>query len=435
VHGLAYRLLGNPSGAVLVAQEVYRRIHRTTSKMNPTLDPDFWVDSITYAVVDDLRRGLGSGLNPEEQFPEAGASGPGEGEGDRAGEDRRRRDRQVQEFLLELPAPARDLLVLSQYQGLPLSETAAILGRRESSLERELPRDLRGLGRRLREGEAGAPASTGELEEAGRAAVKGLSEVYPDPNVRDRIRRGFVLGGLVSNADFFAPPRPRWVTALRWSYLPVALLGFLVLGYFMNRGPEWMTIDAGNTGSVTVNGRLLSLSDPRARGSLGGGSRVELASNEPLLLLCPGRMALEVETGTRLRLPNPPGRWVGKRARGELTSGAVRIATGPEFRGATLELETPQGVVHVREGVGGIACGEDRTRVELLTGEGELGPDRRHLEPVRAGQGASLGETPGVSPPSSLGEGEANPLRRFRDRTRSLLEETTETADEGEGAE
>jgi len=438
-YSLAFRLLGTLSATDVAVQEVYVRIFRTTSRLNPTLDVELWMDSITYAVVEDLRRGSGKDLAPASSLPESGngigslpstpdppnareaESGPDEA----ARGERLRRDRRVQDVLKSLPARARDPLVLSQYQGLPLPEVASILGRREVLLERELPRDLQELGRRLREGEE--PTSPEELREAGRAALSGLSDVFPDPNLRDRIRRGFVLGHLASNAEFFAPPRPWWVSAVRWGYIPAALAGFLVLGAIMNRGPEWTLVHTGGTGSLEVDGQTYSLSDPDGRPRLHAGAHMELASHAPLLLLSRGNLVLEVENGTSLRIPDSPGRWFGKRVRGELEAGTIRVMTGPGFARARLDLETPRGLARIKEGVAEITSGE-ATRVELLDGEAELGADGTQLTPVPAGTSIDLGRE-GVWVPVPLPEPQIESLRAFGETMRPILVHTTETGD------
>jgi hypothetical protein len=263
----------------------------------------------------------------------------------------------------------------------------------------------------------------------GRAALLGLSDAFLDPNIRDRIKRGFVLGHLTSTSRFFAPPRPRWVSILRWGYMPAALVGFLVLGLFMNRGPGWTVVHADGTGSVQVNGEVVSLTDPSVRQVFRPGAWLRLSSSGPLLLLCRGNLVIEVEEGTSLRLPSSPGRWIGNKARGELTAGRVRIATGPAFAGAYLDLETPQGITRIREGVAQVVC-EQATRVDVLEGTALLGSGPRRLEPVPAGRMAVLsGE--GTPSPGPLPAEVAVVLGSFGGRTRTLLEHTTE---KGEGA-
>jgi RNA polymerase sigma factor (sigma-70 family) len=427
-HGLAFRLLGTPSAAEVAVQEIFVRIHRTTGKLNPTLDPELWVDAITYAVVEDLRRGKGRDLGPVEAL-----SGPdtdkAAAEGEAGQRERIQRETRIQNVLMELSTAARDLLVLSQYHGLPLAEAAQVLGRREPSLVRELPHDLAELGRRLRAGKEDAPAGRCELEEWGRAALLGLSDTFSDPNLRDRIKRGFVLGHLTSTPKFFSPPRPRWVSVLRWGYIPTAAAGLLVLGFFMNRGPDWTVVHAAGTGSVEVDGEVVSLTDPDAGRDLRPQTRIELTSSGPLLLLCRGNLVLEVEPGTSLRLPSSPGRWIGNSSRGYLAAGRVRIATGPAFEGAYLDLETPHGVARLREGVVGLAC-KDATRLDVLEGIALFGTGSRRLEPVPAGRTALLsGE--GSPAPGDLSAGEEAALDAFGGRARPLLEHTTE---EGEGA-
>jgi len=263
----------------------------------------------------------------------------------------------------------------------------------------------------------------------GRAALLGLSDTFSDLNLRDRVKRGFVLGHLASTPRFFSPPRPLWVSVLRWGYIPAAAAGLLALGFFMNRGPEWTVVHAEGTGSIQVNGEVVSLTDPAAGRDLRPRARLELTSSGPLLLLCQGNLALEVEPGTSLRLPSSPGRWIGNRSQGELTAGRVQIATGPDFEGAYLDLKSPHGMTRLREGVIAVACG-DAIRLDVLEGTAFLGTGPRRLEPVPAGRTAVLsGEGTPSSQPLPVGEGAA--LGSFGGRTRLLLEHTT---DEGEGA-
>lgn len=138
--GLARRMLGDPSEAEDVGQEVFLRVWKHASAWKPGQAKfETWMHRVAMNLcLDRLRRsGRNAGEVPAE-LADARASTT------RALDDRQRRDR-VREALMELPERQRAALVLCYYQDKTNIEASEILGVSVEALESLLSRARRTL--------------------------------------------------------------------------------------------------------------------------------------------------------------------------------------------------------------------------------------------------------------------------------------------------
>jgi ferric-dicitrate binding protein FerR (iron transport regulator) len=154
----------------------------------------------------------------------------------------------------------------------------------------------------------------------------------------------------------------------------------------MNRGPSWRLAGVSGDGIARVDGRPVPIvqRDDLRRG-LRPGVRVQVPDGATLELASDGVMAVEIAPGTDLVLPGIPGRWWGRRVEGEILRGTLRLTSGPEFRGATLAVSTPEAEVRVGGTTLAVICEPAGTCVCVLEGHVMVGPRGGALEPVERG--------------------------------------------------
>jgi len=183
-------------------------------------------------------------------------------------------------------------------------------------------------------------------ESRARDLVRALAVPRAEPTFRERLRRQFVAGTIAAPAPrVVALPRRR-ATNLAWGMAAAAAL--VVVIAIANRGPVWSVERATGEGMAIVDDRPVPLAHPDELGQrLRRGARVQLPSGSTLEVTSPGVMALQITGGTDMTLPPLPGVWLRRSVRGEMRSGEIRIATGAHFRGARLDLVTPEAHVMV----------------------------------------------------------------------------------------
>lgn len=133
VYGTAWRLLGRLEDAQDAAQEVFLRLYRSLSRIDPGRPLSPWLYRVTVNVCRDLgrgrqRRARWTGSSVEELREETGV----EPEDPLAGPERRaeaaQETRRLLELLGELPEKERTALVLRDVEGLSTAEVAEVLG-------------------------------------------------------------------------------------------------------------------------------------------------------------------------------------------------------------------------------------------------------------------------------------------------------------------
>ena len=132
VYGTAWRLLGRVEDAQDAAQEVFLRLYRSLSRIDPGRPLAPWLYRVTVNVCRDLgrkrrRRGRWIGSSVEELREESGL----EPEDPVAGPEHRaeaaQEMRRMLEILRQLPEKERTALVLRDLEGLSTAEVAEVL--------------------------------------------------------------------------------------------------------------------------------------------------------------------------------------------------------------------------------------------------------------------------------------------------------------------
>ena len=251
-------------------------------------------------------------------------------------------------------------------------------------------------------------------ERRAQEAVRSLSRPRAAAAFRARLRNDFVQGR-IGAPRMVELARPR--ATLRWLALAPAFLVLAIVIGLANRAPAWRAVAANGEGVVIVQGRPIPaghLAELNQR--LVPGATIELAG-AGLELSSPGHLRFELTSGTRMTLPNPPGRWFGRESHGTLERGEVRITTGPEFHGARLAFRTPEVQVEVvgttlaviREPVGTCVC--------VLEGTVRVGEAGGAMEPIPSGRRKFVFNDGRPIERAEMRPNEQVELARFRERS------------------
>jgi len=180
-------------------------------------------------------------------------------------------------------------------------------------------------------------------ERATRDAVRELPRERADDAFRARLREEFMSGrigrrpGLVLRGPWFARPA---------ALLPLAAGLLLVLAFAANRGPEWRLVAANGEGRVWVGERVFTVTDTAALSvALRRGGRVRVEGAVTLDLTAPGVVAVSLGPDADLSLPAAPNRLWRRGMLARLESGDAYFTTGQAFRGAHLDVHTPEASV------------------------------------------------------------------------------------------
>ena len=253
--------------------------------------------------------------------------------------------------------------------------------------------------------------------ERARAALHDAPPAPADREFRNRLKQAFVSGAievtgtrerrlrqdgdarpgvvriLRGGGGVAVLPRRRRFPTVAWVAASLAAAAALIVVFgTLNRGPTWWVTAARGDGSVRVNGQNVALDDRDAmRRLLVPGAEIEMVGNAELDVCSSGVVSLQLTPGTKMTLPPPPARWVGRRTELFARSGVVRVTTGRNFPGARLAVMSPTAAVEVKgttlaviiEDVGTCVCVEDGTAmVGRRFGAGDQATDMR---PVAGG--------------------------------------------------
>ncbi|MGE5178793.1 MAG: hypothetical protein ACM3PF_06865 [Bacteroidota bacterium] len=256
--------------------------------------------------------------------------------------------------------------------------------------------------------------------ERARAALHAAPPAPADREFRDRLKQAFVSGaievtgtrerrlrqdgdarpgavrigtGRTGGGSVAVFPRRRRFPTVAWVAASLAAAAALIVVFgALNRGPTWWVTAARGDGSVRVDGQNVALDDRDAmRRLLVPGAEIEMVGNAELDVCSDGVVSLQLTPGTKMTLPPPPARWVGRRTELFARSGVVRVTTGRNFPGARLAVMSPTAAVEVKgttlaviiEDVGTCVCVEDGTAmVGRRVGAGDQATDMR---PVAGG--------------------------------------------------
>jgi ferric-dicitrate binding protein FerR (iron transport regulator) len=209
----------------------------------------------------------------------------------------------------------------------------------------------------------------GPREERVRKVLRGLPGVAPEPDFRARLRENFVSGAL--DRERSGKPRAPVLPLFRWG-VPLAAAAALIAAFVLvNRGPEWRSAGMSGEGQVRIGGTTLTAPEVASELEklLRSGATVEVEGEAPLDLHCEGTLAIQMAPGSRLTLPNSPGRWVGRAISCRVEQGEVRFVTGPAFEGAHLEVTAPAARIEVSGTTFAVISAADSTCVCVLDGE------------------------------------------------------------------
>ena len=219
---------------------------------------------------------------------------------------------------------------------------------------------------------------TPEERHAG-AAVRRLAMGGARHAFRERLKTEFMTGSISSGLDQSRmraiPGASRflggWVQPVAWA----AAAALIVLtAVSLNRGPAWQVKNVSGSGIVVVGNVPIPLNHTdQLTAALRQGARVRVPAGAALEVVAPGQMAMVLVAGTDVEMPAPPGRWFGRRTQANLAQGQLRITTGPGFKGARLDVRTPEADVAVSGTTLAVICEPHGTCVCVLDGRVDVG--------------------------------------------------------------
>ena len=259
-------------------------------------------------------------------------------------------------------------------------------------------------------------------------AVRSLASPPADALYRSRLREDFASGALARAGARGGPSRlPIPIhrrPALRWAALPVAAAAALLAASALNQGPRWELVSSRGQGVAVIDGVPVSIARTADLARLlKPGARLWLPADGELEVAIRGQMVIQVTPGTEVTLPAAAGRWFGRNPRARVARGELRITTGAGFRGARLEVGTPEVMVEVTGTTLAVICEPGGTCVCVLEG-GVMVTARAEGTPVPVGEGrlrfvfsdARSPQTAGIRPKEDA------MLREFREQQRKVLE-------------
>ena len=213
--------------------------------------------------------------------------------------------------------------------------------------------------------------------------VRDLPAAQADPAFRDRLRSAFVSGEFDAPSD--RAPARRGLQWWMW-FVPATAAAVVIALIMLSGGPALRVLETAGSGYVRIDGTPVQLEDRGKIGdSLRPGARIVMAKGATLDLVADGVVLYEITSGTRMTLPETPGRWFGRAVTCSLFVGEIRVKTGTQFRGASLRVFTPDGIVDVTGTLLSIQCDAGGTCVCVLEGTARVGVDEADLEPVPPG--------------------------------------------------
>lgn len=236
-------------------------------------------------------------------------------------------------------------------------------------------------------------------ERRAQEAVRALARPVADPAFRARLKREFAEStiapglkpgtGSAMDAPGARVIRGPWFADRRTqAALAIAAAVLVVTAIALNRPAPWVVTGASGEGIAMVDGRPIPMNhEGELTAALRPGSRVRVPVGTELEITSPGSIVIQLVAGTDATIPASPGRWLGRKLRGEVRAGELRITTGPRFRGARLALSTPDAQVEVTGTTLAVICDPHGTCVCVLEGRVRVGainaPSREMAEVER----------------------------------------------------
>lgn len=223
-------------------------------------------------------------------------------------------------------------------------------------------------------------------------AVRGLPPIRPEAAYRAGLKAAFARGeiaerGASAESEPSILPLPFPGRHRLWTGIAVAAaLVIAVLTGILNQGPAWRIAGVRGQGSILLDGSPISIEDPSLVGRrIPTGVRVEVTNAAELDLRADGVIALQCTGGTDLILPPSPPRWFARRALLHVQQGEIRAMTGPVFKGARLEITTPDAAIAVTGTTFAVILERTGTCVCVYEGTVAVGPRGTSPAPVSSG--------------------------------------------------
>jgi hypothetical protein len=224
-------------------------------------------------------------------------------------------------------------------------------------------------------------------EERTREAIRSLPLVSADPQFRARLKSQFVSGTIDARpAGAKVRPRIGWRALVPRILIPVAAAVILIIAVILNLGPPMRLADVTGEGTVRVEGTTYDASDRESIArAVHPGARVELSEGVDIDVMYPETVVFELASATGT-LPRGPARWFGRTGEGRLEMGEIRVLTGPDFHGARLDIETPEGKIEVTGSLVSVARDTSGTCVCVRRGTARVGVDAADMQWIAAGK-------------------------------------------------
>ncbi len=213
----------------------------------------------------------------------------------------------------------------------------------------------------------------------------------------------------------------------RWGWIALLVVAAVLIAVlrYGPRATSWRLWHVhGAAGELLWNGTAYAAADSGAlRAALRGGGTFELGPAAELEFVHGGDVSIQLLPETAGRVSGPPRRLSERLVTMRLERGGARFSTGVRFRGARLEVETPDTRVRISGTTASVFVSLEGTSVCALEGEATM-QDRDGASGVVAGGGRRLvyrDRRPAVS--LELDGAEREHLGRFLDQQRDILHE------------
>ena len=249
--------------------------------------------------------------------------------------------------------------------------------------------------------------------------LRSSGRAVPDAGFTARMRREFLAGAAARTGSPVVATRPRRV----WQGLAIATLSAAAACaavFAANQGASWQVHAISGSGSIRMGGREVAIGDSAGILSrLRAGSFIEVPEGAQLDVRLDGVALFQITSGTRVVLPNSPGRWFARTMSGRVESGELRVATGPRFKGAQLSLRADSVDVRVVGTTLAVLSQPEGTCVCVF--EGQVGMSRSGNGSAQVEQGTRRvsprdGTAARVEPIRQMESAKLSMLRREADR-------------------
>jgi len=248
-----------------------------------------------------------------------------------------------------------------------------------------------------------------------------------DPAYRARLKEAFLIGAIehpaegpaehVEKPDTIVSLPRRRQSAIWTGVAAAAAILIAVLTGVLNQGPGWTITAAHGEGEIRLDGVPVSLADAATVGRrIASGVQIEVPPGGEIDLRAGGAMAMQLTGGTDLTVPPSPPRWFGRRSELYVRDGEIRVTTGPTFRGARLDVMTPDAAVEVTGTTFAVILEPTGTCVCVFEGTVRVGPrDKADMAPVPGGQRRYIFHDGSEPESDSMRETERMKLAMFRE--------------------